>query len=134
MTLPRSAALVIGVVYLALGVLGFLLAPDPTALNGHQPSNTVWIFSVGLLQNALHITIGLLGLVAARKSGQARLFGLGAFFVFTAVTAYGIVAAIAGFEGDAALNANWPDNILHALTAVAGLAIAQPTSRAPQNG
>lgn len=124
MPLPRLTALVIGVVYLALGVLGFVLAPDPTATVGHQPSNTVWIFSVGWVQNFLHTVLGLLGVVAAGNATRSRLFCLVAFFVLAGMTAYGVVATIMGHEGDAALNTNWADNILHALTAAVAVTVA----------
>jgi hypothetical protein len=77
---PRNFALIIGIVYLAAGVLGFvpaLLRPAPdsaphvgiTAFYGYM----LGLFAVNLLHNAVHLAIGAWGIAASRTAEGARL-------------------------------------------------------------
>lgn len=127
-TAPRTLALVVGAAYLLLGVLGFLI-PNPLH-SGHNPDNSVWIFSVGLIQNILHILLGLTGLLAAFRPAGTRFYGYFLFVASIGLTVFGLFAAgSAGGGADSGdggdlLNINWADNGLHAATAVVGLLIA----------
>ncbi|SDW66965.1 protein of unknown function [Amycolatopsis xylanica] len=129
MPLTRLLMLVIGVVYLAAGVLGFVLAPEPMSAVGHQPSNAVWIFTVSGTQNLLHTLLGALALLSSFKEIHARAFAWVGFCVLLGFTAYGVLAASTQREGDAALNINWPDNVLHLASALVCLAAATVASR-----
>lgn len=121
MNVARVLALVVGLVYLLLGVLGFTVAENPGQV-GPAEVNTVWIFSVSAVQNVVHIVVGLMGLAAAAKPAGARIYGLVLFVVFTGMTVFGVLASSADTPGDV-LNVNAAGNWLHALTALAGLAI-----------
>jgi len=114
-TAPRIFALVTGVVYVVLGLGGFLFASD-----GH------WgIFGAGVMLNVLRTGIGLLALIAARKASAAQLLGWVIFAVLLALTVFGVLLASTSHPLDVRtlLDIRWPDNILHAVTAAAGLVI-----------
>ncbi|SFB06074.1 protein of unknown function [Amycolatopsis marina] len=118
--LPRLIALVIGLVYLTLGLLGFFVA-EPTHM-GHDPGNAVWIFSTSALLNIVHTAVGALGIAAATKTAGAQFYGWALFVGFTGFTIYGVFAAAAGSPGDH-VNIDWANNWLHGGTAVLGLVL-----------
>ena len=114
-------ALAIGIVYLAVGILGFFVtgfsgfaAPEGDLLLG--------IFEVNPLHNIVHLIIGAAGialwgtLAGARTYGWLLAIGYGATFLF------GLVAV--GNDSINFLALNQADNILHIVSALAGLAIA----------
>lgn len=117
---PQLPALIIGLVYLLLGIGGFALAD--AAHVGRDTTNTFLIFSLGALLNVVHTIIGVLGVLAARRAPTAQLFGWVLFFVGIGLTVYGILAAATGREGDI-MNINWADNWLHGISAVLGLSM-----------
>ncbi len=114
-------ALIIGVVYLLVGLAGFLV----TGFDGfteHDHSQTLLGFAVNPLHNIVHILIGILGISMWRKSDSARTFGWILFVVYGATFVYGLI--VANNENANILNINGADNVLHILSALAGLAIA----------
>jgi len=66
-TLSRSAALVFGVIYTLVGIAGFFV----TGLSGE---GTVLGFDVNALHNAVHLLIGVAGIVASRAHRSANLY------------------------------------------------------------
>jgi ABC-type transport system involved in multi-copper enzyme maturation permease subunit len=114
-------SLVIGVVYLLVGIAGFAV----TGFDGwteHDHSQTLLGFAVNPLHNVVHLLIGLLGVLLWRRSRSARTYGWILAIGYGAAFVYGLVA-----QDDPALNVlniNAADNWLHLLSAVAGLAIA----------
>lgn len=127
----RRLALAIGAVYLVLGALGFFVPETPQQV-GHDTTNLLWIFSVSVLLNLVHLLTGVLGLAAWRRRETAQFYGWVLFAAYAGLIAYGIPAAASGRGGDW-LNLNWADNWLHLLTAVAGLAMGfLPRRRAGQ--
>jgi ABC-type transport system involved in multi-copper enzyme maturation permease subunit len=114
-------ALVIGVVYLLVGLAGFLV----TGFDGfteHDHSQTLLGFAINPLHNIVHILIGALGLAMWKKSDSARTFGWILFVVYGLTFVYGLI--VANNEDLNFLNINGADNVLHVLSALAGLAIA----------
>jgi hypothetical protein len=114
-TAPQLFALVTGIVYLVLGLGGFLFASD-----GH------WgIFGAGVILNLLRMVIGLLALVAALRATASQLFGWVLFAALLALTVFGVLLAATSHPLDVrpVLEIRWADNILHAVTAVIGLVI-----------
>ena len=111
--MAKTLALVLGVVLLAVGVVGwFTGGHDHTLLN---------LFGINMTHNIVHLLTGAVGLVAALNSEKSsKLFLL----VFGAVYA---VVALAGFLNvDMAvslLNLNTPDNFLHLAIAAACLGV-----------
>jgi uncharacterized protein DUF4383 len=120
----RLFALVTGIVYVVLGLGGFLFGSD-----GH------WgIFGAGVVLNLLRTVIGVLALVAARRATTSQLFGWVLFAALLALTVFGVLLAATSHPLDVrpVLDIRWADNILHAVTAVIGLVlgfVAQRRSR-----
>ncbi|MBX6754104.1 DUF4383 domain-containing protein [Thermorudis peleae] len=114
--LARLFALVIGIVFLLVGVLGFLLNPSGGELLG--------IFAVNVVHNLIHVVVGVLG-IAAAYTGRSRLFAQGLGIVYLLV---GILGLIPGLAPDGMLlglvHINMADNLLHlvvgALSALVG--------------
>jgi len=123
----RPVVAVLGLLYLALGIAGFL-TPE-TAAVGHETSRAVWIFSVTPLLNLVHAAVGVLGLLAATRRTGAIIYCWVLFVGFTGMTAYGVLATSIGNPEDP-INLNWADNWLHGLTAVAGLVLGIVAARA----
>jgi uncharacterized membrane protein YuzA (DUF378 family) len=114
-------ALTIGVAYLLVGAAGFLV----TGFSGfaeHDHDQTLLGFAVNPLHNIVHLLIGLLGLTMWSVPGRARTFGWLLVAGYGATFVYGLIAV--GNPDINILNINAADNVLHALSVVAGLAIA----------
>jgi ABC-type transport system involved in multi-copper enzyme maturation permease subunit len=123
-------ALIIGVVFLLVGLAGFLV----TGFDGfteHDHSQTLLGFAVNPLHNIVHILIGALGIAMWKRSDSARRYGWILFVVYTLTFVYGLFASN-NADVDL-LNINGADNVLHILSALAGLAIALwPRSKDPR--
>jgi hypothetical protein len=103
-------ALSFGVVYLLIGILGFILAPD-------EGDKLFGLFQVNLLHNLIHLAVGALLLVGSGTHERAKQVNL----IIGVV--YGIVALL-GFPDilvDKLLDANAADDFLHLSTAVLAL-------------
>jgi hypothetical protein len=74
-TTTQKAALVFGVVFLLVGVLG-LLVPDGMGMEAdpaHAP-RLLNLFPVNLLHNLVHLAFGVWGLLASRRWNSARAY------------------------------------------------------------
>lgn len=114
-------ALVIGVVYLAIGLVGFAV----TGFDGfteHDHSQTLLGFAINPLHNIVHIVIGVLGIALWSSPARARRYGWILAVGYGATFVYGLIVAD---DPDAnVLNINGADNGLHLVSALAGLVIA----------
>jgi ABC-type transport system involved in multi-copper enzyme maturation permease subunit len=114
-------ALIIGVVYLLVGIVGFAITgfSDWTV---HDHSQTLLGFAINPLHNVVHLLIGLLGVLLWNRSRTARTYGWILAIGYGAAFVYGLIVVD---DPDAnILNINGADNVLHAVSALAGLAIA----------
>lgn len=114
-------ALIIGAVYLLVGAAGFLV----TGFSGfaeHDHSQTLLGFAINPLHNIVHLLIGILGVSLSSTLGRARTFGWLLVAGYGAAFVYGLFAV--GNPDINFLNINAADNGLHALSVLAGLAIA----------
>jgi Domain of unknown function (DUF4383) len=92
----QKAALAVGVVFLLVGVLGFIpgittnydqlafAGPDSEAL-------LLGIFQVSILHNIVHLLFGALGLYAARTARASTLYLIGGGIVYLVLTLYGVL-------------------------------------------
>ncbi|MBB4684011.1 DUF4383 domain-containing protein [Amycolatopsis jiangsuensis] len=114
---------VLGLVYLVLGVAGFIV-PETAYAAGHDTSRLIWVFSSSTVLNIVHVLLGVLGLLAARKLSSALGYCWVLFVAFTGLTAYGILATSFGSVPQDPVNLNWADNWLHGITALIALVVA----------
>ena len=108
----QRLAWVFGIVFLAIGVLGYV----PGITSGGL---LLGIFMVDGVHNVIHLLSGILAIAAAWGSGSyARLY----FKVFGVV--YGLVTVVGFLQGDSVLGlfmVNMADNVLHLVIAAAAL-------------
>jgi hypothetical protein len=117
-----TLAMVFGVVFLLVGVLGFFAAPpspDAPALTiEHGHGMLLGLFPVNTLHNVAHLLFGALGLMAAR----GVIMSARGYFQFLAV-AYGALAVLGAIPATQTTFGLIPiygnDVWLHALLAVA---------------
>jgi hypothetical protein len=125
-------ALIIGAVYLLVGLVGFAV----TGFDGwteHDHSQTLLGFAINPLHNVVHVIIGLLGVTMWRKPNSARAYGWILFIGYGAAFVYGLI--VQDDPQTNLLNINAADNVLHAASAAAGLVIAlwpRPKARTDQ--
>ncbi|WP_329046565.1 DUF4383 domain-containing protein [Amycolatopsis sp. NBC_01488] len=124
----RPAVAVLGLLYLALGIAGWLT--PGTATVGHVTTGQViGLFSASVVLNLVHTVVGVLGLLAATRHAGALIYCWVLFVGFLGMTAYGVLATAFSTPEDP-INLNWADNWLHGLTAVAGLVLGIAAARA----
>jgi Domain of unknown function (DUF4383) len=119
-TWPQVLALVFGVVYLLVGIVGFFVTGFDN-FAGHGQDEMLLGFMINPLHNIVHIVIGLAGIALARTLAGARTYGWLLVVGYGAAFVYGLFAVGKSWDF---LNLNWADNILHLVTAVVGLVIA----------
>ncbi|MGH4024700.1 MAG: DUF4383 domain-containing protein [Pseudonocardiaceae bacterium] len=125
MTVPQKYALVVGLVYIALGVIGFFVTKFGDFV-GHSNGALLGLFHLNPFHNVVHIILGLLALVAALALTPTATEGVNFIFagilLFVAVMGYlgyldGLLGVPAGLD---------PDNILHFVLGVVTLLFSNP--------
>lgn len=114
-------ALVIGVVYLLVGLTGFLVTGFDN-FAGHDDDMSLLGFHVNPLHNIVHLIIGAAGVALWKTRSGARTYGWLLAVGYGLTFIYGLFAV--NNEDLNFLNINGADNGLHLVSALAGLAIA----------
>lgn len=120
----RTFSLIIGIAFLAAGVLGFvpaLVSPPPAdaphvglhAFNGYL----LGIFPVNFMHNLVHLAIGAWGIAASRSVGGARGYSKTLAIFYGALAILGLIPATNTMFGLVPIHGN--DVWLHAGTALA---------------
>ena len=113
-------ALAIGVIYTLIGIAGFFVTGfDNFAA---ETDKTLLGFEINALHNLVHLVIGLAGLALWRRLDTARTYGWLLAAGYGLAFIYGLFAA--GNRDINFLSINGADNVLHLVSAAAGLAIA----------
>ncbi|WP_158841168.1 DUF4383 domain-containing protein [Saccharothrix deserti] len=116
----QALALLVGVVFLLVGVLGFV----PGATEGldrigfagpHSEAMLFGLYQVSVLHNVLHLAFGVAGIAAAWTRGASRLFLGAGGFLYVLLWVYGSVVHSMDHDGGTANFApfNPADNLLH---------------------
>jgi hypothetical protein len=120
----RGFARVIGIMFLAVGVLGFvpglktpppLSAPPLTVEGGY--GLLLGLFPVNWIHNLVHLAVGVIGWGSSRTMGDARRFARGLALLYGALAVMGIVPVLNSLVGLTPLFGH--DIWLHAGTAAA---------------
>lgn len=133
-TLTQKGALLFGVVFLIVGIAGFIpgLTMDMGTMSvaGHgSMAMLLGLFQVSVLHNIVHLLFGVVGLLAARTAGGARSYLLIGGIVYAVLFVYGLfTAGMAGGANFVPLNV--ADNALHAVLAVAMIVLGVLLPRA----
>jgi hypothetical protein len=116
MTPIQRIALVVGAVFILVGVAGFIPGLtqnlDAIAWVGNESdASLLGVFDVSVLHNLVHLAFGLLGVAAARASIWARTFLIWGGATYLALAVYGMVIDRASAANFVPLNT--ADNWLH---------------------
>jgi hypothetical protein len=111
----RTAVLVLGVLYLALAVLGVVLVGWGD-IHESESARLLGVFGVSRLLIVAHAAFGVLALVAALRRAPS-VFAAPATIAFTAMAAFGTIAEIIGDVGDP-LHMTWWNVGLYLLSAM----------------
>jgi hypothetical protein len=129
----RLAATVVAVVFLLVGILGFIPGAtthyDGMTFAGHESTAMLLgIFHVSILHNIVHLLFGIVGLVLARTAAGATSFLIGGGVVYLVLWIYGLV-----IDHDSAANfvpVNGADNWLHLILAIGMIGLGVVLRRA----
>ena len=92
-TTTQKVALVFGVVFLLVGVLG-LLVPDGMGMEADNDAapKLLNLFPVNLLHNLVHLIFGIWGIAASRSASGARTYCQAAGVIYIVLTILGFLA------------------------------------------
>ncbi|MER7491208.1 DUF4383 domain-containing protein [Streptomyces pharetrae] len=128
----QQAALIVGVVFLLVGILGFI--PGVTThydtmefAAHHSDAKLLGVFQVSILHNLVHLAFGLAGLALSRTASQARLYLLAGGAIYLVLWLYGLI-----IDHDSAANfvpVNTADNWLHLVLGLGMIALGALLTR-----
>ncbi|MFV9452072.1 DUF4383 domain-containing protein [Rhodococcus sp. NM-2] len=112
----QAAALLVGAVFLGVGVLGFIpgMTTDYDTLTfagHHSEAALLGIFQVSILHNLVHLLFGVAGIASARTPTTAKGFLVVGGIIYLVLWLYGLV-----IDKDSSANfvpVNTADNWLH---------------------
>lgn len=95
-TALQKAAMAVGVVFLAVGVLGFVpgITQDFDTLGaaGHESeAMLLGIFQVSVLHNIVHLLFGAAGVAMSRRAASARTYLVGGGLAYIVLWLYGLL-------------------------------------------
>ena len=132
-TRAQAAAGVIGLLFLGVGILGFIPGIttdyDDLGFANHDGARLVGLFGVNVLHNVAHIVLGVAGLAAATSHSRARAYLLVGGALYLALAVFGLV--IDRGEDVNSLALNTADNWLHLGLAALMLAVGAATASRP---
>ncbi|MEV5822538.1 DUF4383 domain-containing protein [Micromonospora harpali] len=128
----RRAAATVGVVFLLVGLLGFVpgITTDFGDLRfaGHgSGAKLLGVFQVSVLHNAVHLAFGLAGLALSRTWDGARTFLIGGGAIYLVLWLYGLV--VDHGSGANFIPVNNADNWLHLVLGAGMIALGVLTTR-----
>lgn len=128
----QLGALVVGVVFVLVGIAGFIpgltTQYDDMELAGHQSGALLLgIFMVSVLHNVVHLLFGVAGLAAARAPSVSRLYLIIGGVIYLVLWLYGLVVDENSSANFVPLNT--ADNWLHLGLGVGMIALGVLLSR-----
>lgn len=131
----RTFALLFGILFLAVGVLGFVPGMVQPLHEGHpevmgNAGQLLGLFPVNEVHNAVHILFGLWGLAASRSLGGSVTYARGVAIIYAVLTICGFIPALATGFGFVPLYGNdvWLHGLLALVAAYFGWAHRNPAA------
>lgn len=125
MSTLRRFALVFGIVFLLVGIGGFI--PGLTQPHTHPDVMVtaglgllMGLFPVNVLHNFAHILFGVWGLAASRSDGAAKTYGKSVFVAYAVLMVMGLISTMRLYTGFGFVPLYGHDVWLHALLAAIG--------------
>ncbi|WP_139195890.1 MULTISPECIES: DUF4383 domain-containing protein [unclassified Curtobacterium] len=121
----QKVALVVGIVFLLVGIAGFVpgLTSGSLAGAGHDSmAMLLGIFQVSVLHNIVHLLFGVVGLAAAGRASGSRMYLVIGGIVYFVLWIYGLFTA-GHSSGANFVPLNNADNWLHLVLAVGMVAL-----------
>jgi hypothetical protein len=130
--LVQTTALVVAVVFLLVGVLGFIpgITSDYSSMSfagHHSDAKLFGLFEVSVLHNIVHLLFGLAGLAMARTVSGARSYLIGGGAVYLVLWLYGLVVGQDSSANFVPLNP--ADDWLHLFLGLGMIALGLLTTR-----
>jgi len=112
----QVGALLVGIVFLAVGVLGFIPGittgyGDMNFIGEDSEAKLLGLFQVNVVHNLVHLLFGIVGIALARTWSGARTFLIGGGIVYGVLWIYGIVIDLSSEANFVSMNT--ADNWLH---------------------
>ncbi|MDF3312756.1 DUF4383 domain-containing protein [Rhodococcus sp. T2V] len=128
----QLAALIVGAVFLLVGVLGFIpgITTDYDMLTfagHHSQAMLLGVFAVSILHNIVHLLFGVAGIAMSRHADTAKLFLIGGGIIYLVLWIYGLLIDQASDVNFVPVNT--ADNWLHFVLGVAMVALGFLLSR-----
>jgi hypothetical protein len=120
----RTFALIFGIVFLAVGALGFVpgmvhmppMDPHPDVMMPDSYGDLLGLFPVNMLHNVVHILFGLWGIMAYRSLAGARMYFRAVAVIYGLLTLLGLIPSMSTTFGMVPIYGN--DVWLHAVLAL----------------
>lgn len=125
-SLLQTAALLVGAVFVLVGLLGFVPGittnfSDLSFAGTESGAELLGIFQVSVLHNIVHLLFGVVGIAMAKTAAGAKLYLVGGGVIYLVLFLYGLVINL-----DSAANfvpLNTADNYLHLVLGIAMIAL-----------
>jgi hypothetical protein len=88
----KRVALVFGIVFLLVGILGLVSSGGMEMGADPAPAMVLGMFGVNLLHNIVHLLFGVWGLVASRSFAGAKMYAQTAGVIYIVLAVLGFVA------------------------------------------
>ena len=103
-SLVRTAARIVGIVFLLVGIAGFIPGITEDA-PGHfagedSPGSLLGIFQTGILHNLVHGLFGVAGILMSRRADSARTFLIGGGVIYLGLFLVGMLGAMDWLPAD----------------------------------
>jgi len=133
----QAAAMVVGIVFLLVGILGFIPGIttnlyDGLDFAGHEgDAELLGIFQVSVLHNIVHLLFGIAGIALAKTFDGARMYLIGGGIIYLVLWIYGLIIDLGSDANFVPVNTadNWLHFLLGAGMVVLGLALGRETYR-----
>ena len=128
-TALQTAALVVGVVFVIVGIAGFIPgitenAPGDFA-GENSPASLLHVFQTGILHNLVHLALGIAGIVMSRRWDTAKTYLIGGGAVYLLLWLIGMFSAMDWLPADVS------DHWLHFVLGLGMVALGWVLSRRP---